>query len=85
MNIQIIRIYETVDPSDGKRILVSRLWSRGICKENTNRNIIWNSLQRSNKHGRGSPSEGLIQCDGYNLAHASLDSFWHSLKSLKSF
>lgn len=34
MNIQIKRIYEKTDPSDGKRILVDRLWSRGISKEN---------------------------------------------------
>lgn len=34
MDIQIKRIYENVDPSDGKRILVDRLWSRGISKEN---------------------------------------------------
>ncbi len=27
--------------------------------------------QRSNKRGRGSPSEDYIQCDGYNLAHTS--------------
>lgn len=34
MDIQIKRIYETADPSDGKRILVDRLWSRGISKGN---------------------------------------------------
>lgn len=34
MDIQIKRIYEDADPSDGKRILVDRLWSRGISKEN---------------------------------------------------
>ncbi|MBP2605633.1 DUF488 domain-containing protein [Acinetobacter calcoaceticus] len=34
MDIQIKRIYENVDPNDGKRILVDRLWSRGISKEN---------------------------------------------------
>lgn len=34
MDIQIKRIYETSDPSDGKRILVDRLWSRGISKGN---------------------------------------------------
>lgn len=34
MNIQIKRIYENAEPSDGKRILVDRLWSRGISKEN---------------------------------------------------
>lgn len=46
MDIQIIRIYETADPSDGKRILVDRLWSREISKENAHRNIIWNNLTR---------------------------------------
>lgn len=34
MDIQIKRIYEKADPSDCKRILVDRLWSRGISKEN---------------------------------------------------
>ena len=34
MDIQIKRIYENADSSDGKRILVDRLWSRGISKEN---------------------------------------------------
>lgn len=34
MDIYIKRIYENADPSDGKRILVDRLWSRGISKEN---------------------------------------------------
>ncbi|ELX07496.1 TPA: DUF488 family protein [Acinetobacter baumannii] len=43
MDIQIKRIYENAEPSDGKRILVDRLWSRGISKENAHRNIIWNS------------------------------------------
>ncbi|WP_336166544.1 DUF488 domain-containing protein [Acinetobacter sp. 161(2023)] len=34
MDIHIKRIYENADPSDGKRILVDRLWSRGVSKEN---------------------------------------------------
>ncbi len=34
MDIHTKRIYENADPSDGKRILVDRLWSRGISKEN---------------------------------------------------
>lgn len=33
MDIHIKRIYENADPSDGKRILIDRLWSRGISKE----------------------------------------------------
>jgi uncharacterized protein YeaO (DUF488 family) len=34
MNIKIKRIYETPSPEDGTRILVDRLWPRGVKKEN---------------------------------------------------
>lgn len=34
MEIHIKRIYEHVTANDGKRILVDRLWSRGVSKEN---------------------------------------------------
>ena len=34
VTIQIKRIYEPASPADGKRILVDRLWPRGISKEN---------------------------------------------------
>ena len=33
MQIQIKRAYAEISPSDGKRILVDRLWPRGIKKE----------------------------------------------------
>lgn len=33
MNITIKRVYEAPSPSDGKRILVDRLWPRGLTKE----------------------------------------------------
>jgi uncharacterized protein YeaO (DUF488 family) len=33
MLIQLKRAYEKADPSDGKRILVERLWPRGVKKE----------------------------------------------------
>ena len=33
MNIQIKRVYEKPDASDGFRILVDRLWPRGLTKE----------------------------------------------------
>ncbi|GMA07514.1 hypothetical protein GCM10025886_06650 [Tetragenococcus halophilus subsp. flandriensis] len=32
-NLQIKRAYEDIDPSDGKRVLVDRMWPRGIKKE----------------------------------------------------
>ena len=33
VNIRIKRVYEKPDASDGKRILVDRLWPRGLTKE----------------------------------------------------
>lgn len=33
MNIRIKRVYEDPSPEDGKRILVDRLWPRGLTKE----------------------------------------------------
>ena len=33
MNIQLKRVYEKPDAGDGKRILVERLWPRGLTKE----------------------------------------------------
>ena len=33
MSVYIKRIYETVSPDDGYRILVDRLWPRGMVKE----------------------------------------------------
>lgn len=33
MSVQIKRIYDEADPADGERILVDRLWPRGLSKE----------------------------------------------------
>lgn len=32
-DVQVRRIYDDPEPSDGKRVLVDRLWPRGISKE----------------------------------------------------
>lgn len=34
MQIKLKRVYEEPEPSDGKRVLVERLWPRGLSKEN---------------------------------------------------
>src|SRR3989304_4501302 len=34
--IKLKRIYEKPEPTDGKRILVDRLWPRGLSKEDAN-------------------------------------------------
>jgi len=36
MSIQLKRIYESPAPTDGQRILVDRIWPRGITKEQAN-------------------------------------------------
>lgn len=36
MNIRIKRVYEKSEKKDGKRILVDRLWPRGLTKEKAN-------------------------------------------------
>lgn len=33
MDVQLKRVYEKTDPKDGFRILVDRLWPRGLTKE----------------------------------------------------
>ena len=33
MPLQVRRIYDSTDPQDGFRVLVDRLWPRGISKE----------------------------------------------------
>ena len=33
MNIRVKRVYEPAEASDGKRVLVDRLWPRGLSKE----------------------------------------------------
>jgi uncharacterized protein YeaO (DUF488 family) len=34
MNVVVKRVYEAASPSDGVRVLVDRLWPRGLTKEN---------------------------------------------------
>lgn len=36
MEIRVKRAYDRADSADGMRILVDRLWPRGISKENLN-------------------------------------------------
>jgi len=33
MNIRVKRVYEPVEPGDGMRVLVDRLWPRGLSKD----------------------------------------------------
>lgn len=48
-NIQIKRIYEPVSPRDGFRVLVDRLWPRGIKKENAKIDLWLKEIAPSNE------------------------------------
>jgi uncharacterized protein YeaO (DUF488 family) len=47
--IRIKRVYEPVDPDDGIRVLVDRLWPRGISKEQVRLGIWQKDIAPSNK------------------------------------
>lgn len=47
MNIRINRIYEDDDSSEGHRILVDRLWPRGVSKNEANLDDWWKDLAPS--------------------------------------
>ena len=66
MDIHIKRIYENAEPSDGKRILVDRLWSRGISKENAHLDLWLKEI---------APSTELRK-----WFHAATPDHWHEFK-----
>jgi uncharacterized protein YeaO (DUF488 family) len=49
MTIKIKRVYETPDESDGKRILVDRLWPRGFSKEKAHVDLWLKEVAPSNE------------------------------------
>ena len=49
MNIQIKRVYENPSISDGYRVLVDRLWPRGLTKENSRVDLWEKNVAPSNE------------------------------------
>ena len=45
--IRVERIYEDVDPDDGQRVLVDRLWPRGIRKDDPRVGILYREVAPS--------------------------------------
>lgn len=81
MKIHIKRVYEAPSPSDGKRILVDRLWPRGIKKESIS---YWhrdvapsNALRKWYQHDAGRWPEFL------NRYHAELDANPEAVDALR--
>ena len=50
--IIIKRIYEPISKNDGFRVLVDRLWPRGISKEKAHLNLCCKEIVPSNKLGK---------------------------------
>ncbi|GAB02392.1 hypothetical protein ACT4_030_00100 [Acinetobacter sp. NBRC 100985] len=48
MQIEIKRIYDPVNESDGMRVLVDRLWPRGISKERAHLDLWLKEIAPSN-------------------------------------
>lgn len=48
MNISIKRVYEEPEPTDGLRVLVDRLWPRGLSKEDAKVDVWLKSVAPSN-------------------------------------
>ena len=49
MNVVVKRVYEAVSPSDGVRVLVDRLWPRGLTKEDAAVKLWLRQLAPSNE------------------------------------
>jgi uncharacterized protein YeaO (DUF488 family) len=49
MNIRVKRVYEEPDDADGLRVLVDRLWPRGIAKEKAKIDVWLKGLAPSNE------------------------------------
>lgn len=48
INVKVKRVYDSSHPSDGKRILVDRLWPRGLTKEQVAVDIWMKEIAPSN-------------------------------------
>lgn len=47
--IQVKRIYDPIKEDDGYRILIDRLWARGVSKENAKLNLWMKDIAPSNE------------------------------------
>ncbi|HXV28876.1 MAG TPA: DUF488 domain-containing protein [Sinorhizobium sp.] len=67
-SIQLKRVYEAPSPSDGTRILVDRLWPRGIAKDKARIDLWLKDIAPSDalrKRFHGKPEEWDAFCDAY--------------------
>jgi uncharacterized protein YeaO (DUF488 family) len=86
VNIEMKRIYEKTAPTDGFRVLVDRLWPRGVKKESANIDL-WakditptTELREEYHHGHLSWQEFSALYRTELLNNPALDSFLHSIE-----
>jgi len=85
-NIQMKRIYEPITPSDGFRVLVDRLWPRGVKKETAGidlwaKDITPSALLREEYHtGVDSWDVFAIKYRKELLANPAVDSFVDTIR-----
>jgi uncharacterized protein YeaO (DUF488 family) len=66
--LRIKRVYEAVGPDDGARVLVDRLWPRGVSREGAQialwlKDIAPSDALRKRFHGK--PEDWALFCDAY--------------------
>ncbi len=81
MAIKLKRVYESPDPGDGYRVLVERLWPRGMSKERAKVDLWLKDAGASPGFERGMV---MIRKSGKNSAGNILRKYERGLRSLKS-
>lgn len=76
MNIRLKRVYEPASEADGTRILVDRLWPRGITKAKAGIDLWLKDLSPSDdlhKRFHARPEQWQAFCDAYAAELAATD------------
>ena len=73
MKIQVKRVYQAVGPGDGKRILVDRLWPRGLSKAKAEVNVWIKEIAPSTELRRWYGHDAEKWPEFKNRYHAELD------------
>jgi uncharacterized protein YeaO (DUF488 family) len=88
MSIRLKRVYEPPAPSDGTRILVDRLWPRGISKDKARIDLWLQDIAPSGalrKRFHGKPEDWDAFCEAYHselreaAAHAAAEDLFDRL------
>lgn len=84
VNISIKRIYEAPGPEDGKRILIDRLWPRGLSKANAGVDVWAKDIAPSTELRRWYRHEADKWPEFKRRYHAELDANSHGVAVLVS-